>query len=178
MFRRSPAGRLQVLLVHPGGPFWAKKDFGVWTIPKGEHDGSEPALDAAKREFSEETGFPISGPFVPLGSLQQPSGKTIAVWAFEADCDPAALASNAFEMEWPPRSGRKQAFAEVDRAGWFTLSEAREKLIEGQIGFLDALEKAVAHDAPSGGASGGDASAQVSEDARRLGRWRRRDRRA
>ncbi len=143
MFRRSPEGRLQVLLVHPGGPFWVKKDHGAWTVPKGEYDDSERPLEAAKREFAEETGFATSEPFLPLGSLKQPSGKTVTVWAFESDCDPAALVSNEFEMEWPPKSGRKAAFVEVDRAGWFSLGEARDKLIKGQLGFLEALEKVV-----------------------------------
>jgi predicted NUDIX family NTP pyrophosphohydrolase len=142
MFRRA-AGHLQVLLVHPGGPFWAKRDLGAWTVPKGEYDDSEQALEAAKREFAEETGFATSEPFFPLGSLKQPSGKTVTVWAFESDCDPAALVSNEFEMEWPPKSGRTAAFVEVDRAGWFSLGEARDKLIKGQLGFLDALEKVV-----------------------------------
>ena len=150
MFRRSPDGQVQVLLVHPGGPFWAKKDLGAWTIPKGEYDDSEDALEAAKREFAEETGFPVSGPFLPLGSLKQPSGKTVSVWAFESDCDPAALVSNSFEMEWPPRSGRKASFVEIDRAGWFSLGEAREKLTKGQIGFLHAFEKAVPRLSSSG----------------------------
>lgn len=145
MFRRSSDGQLQVLLVHPGGPFWAKKDLGAWSVPKGEYDDPEDALEAAKREFVEETGFPVSGPFVPLGSLKQPSGKNVSVWAFESDCDPAALVSNDFDMEWPPKSGRKALFAETDRAGWFSLEEAREKLTRGQVGFLGALEKAVPH---------------------------------
>ena len=143
MFRRAPDGHLQVLLVHPGGPFWAKKDLGAWTVPKGQYDDSEQALEAAKREFAEETGFATSEPFLPLGSLKQPSGKTVTVWAFESDCDPAALVSNEFEMEWPPKSGRRAAFVEVDRAGWFDLEQARDKLIKGQLGFLDALEKVV-----------------------------------
>ena len=143
MFRRSSDRQLQVLLVHPGGPFWAKKDLGAWTVPKGEYGDSEDALEAAKREFAEETGFPVSGPFIPLGSLKQPSGKTVSVWAFESDCDPAALVSNTFEMEWPLKSGRKASFVEVDRAAWFSLGEARERLIKGQVAFLGALEKAV-----------------------------------
>jgi predicted NUDIX family NTP pyrophosphohydrolase len=147
MFRRSPDGA-QVLLVHPGGPFWVSKDLGAWTVPKGEYDDSEDALEAAKREFAEETGFPVSGPFLPLGSLKQPSGKTVSVWAFESDCDPAALVSNEFEMEWPPKSGRKASFVEIDRAAWFSLGEARQKLTKGQVGFLEALEKAVSRDSP------------------------------
>jgi predicted NUDIX family NTP pyrophosphohydrolase len=148
MFRRLPEEQLQVLLVHPGGPFWVKKDLGAWTVPKGEYDDSENALEAAKREFAEETGFPVSGPFLPLGSLKQPSGKTVSVWAFESDCDPAALVSNEFEMEWPPKSGRKASFVEVDRAAWFSLGEARERLAKGQVGFLDALENAVSRVSP------------------------------
>ena len=101
VYRETDAG-LEIFLVHPGGPFFAKKDDGVWSIPKGEYDDSEDALEAAKREFAEETGLPVSGPFLPLGSLKQPSRKTVSVWAFESDCDPAALVSNEFEMEWPP----------------------------------------------------------------------------
>ena len=148
MFRRSPDGQLQVLLVHPGGPFWAKKDLGAWSIPKGEYDDSEDPLEAAKREFVEETGFAVSGAFLPLGSSKQASGKTVSVWAFESDVDPAALVSNEFEMEWPPKSGRKASFVEIDRAGWFSLGEAREKLAKGQVGFLDALQKVVSPDSP------------------------------
>jgi predicted NUDIX family NTP pyrophosphohydrolase len=146
MFRRSTDGQVQVLLVHPGGPFWANKDLGAWTVPKGEYDDSEDALEAAKREFAEETGFAVSGPFLPLGSLKQPSGKTVSVWAFESDCDPAALVSNKFEMEWPPKSGRMASFVEIDRAGWFSVGEARERLVKGQVGFVEALEKAVPRD--------------------------------
>ncbi|MDQ2963326.1 MAG: NUDIX domain-containing protein [Pseudomonadota bacterium] len=143
MFRCSPDGQVQVLLVHPGGPVWAKKDRGAWSIPKGEYDDSEDALEAAKREFAEETGFPVSEPFISLGSLRQPSGKTVSVWAFKSDCDPAALVSNEFEMEWPPKSGRKASFVEIDRAGWFSLEEARERLAKGQVGFVEGLHKAV-----------------------------------
>ena len=139
--RRGP--EFEFFLVHPGGPFWAKKDVGAWSIPKGLYEKGEPPLEAAKREFAEETGFATSEPFLPLGSLKQPSGKTVTVWAFESDCDPAALVSNKFEMEWPPKSGRRAAFVEVDRAGWFDLEQARDKLIKGQLGFLDALEKVV-----------------------------------
>ena len=144
MFRRSGEGRLQVLLVHPGGPYWAKKDIGGWTIPKGEYQDPEDSLAAAKREFAEETGFPAVAPFIPLGSKKQPSGKVVTVWAFEADCDPALLVSNEFEMEWPPKSGRKQSFAEVDRAGWFGLDDAREKIAVGQLDFLQILAEKVA----------------------------------
>lgn len=144
MFRRQPNGHIEVLLAHPGGPFWATKDLGAWTVPKGEYDESEDALQAAKREFVEETGFAIAEPFIPLGSLKQPSGKIITVWAFESDCDPTALVSNTFEIEWPPKSGMRASFAEIDKAGWFSLAQAREMLLKGQRGFLVALESAVA----------------------------------
>ena len=143
MFRRLPDGHVQVLLVHPGGPFWAKRDLGAWTFPKGEYEESEDAVEAAKREFVEETGFLVEEPFISLGSLKQPSGKLVSIWAFEADCDPAALVSNEFEMEWPPKSGLTASFVEIDRAGWFSLSEAREKLSKGQVGFLEALADVV-----------------------------------
>ena len=141
MFRRRSGAHAEVLLVHPGGPFWARKDEGAWTIPKGEYEQGEDPLAAAKREFAEETGFAVREPFVPLGSRRQPSGKIVSVWAFESDCDPGALVSNAFEMEWPPRSGRKASFPEIDRAAWFAIGDARAKIHEGQLGFLDALEK-------------------------------------
>ncbi len=139
MFRRSPDGSVQVLVVHPGGPFWAKRDLGAWTFPKGEYTDAEDALAAAKREFLEETGFPVAEPFIFLGSLKQPSGKMLSIWAFESDCDPTTLVSNEFEMEWPPKSGLTASFVEIDRAGWFSLSDARKKLSKGQVGFLDAL---------------------------------------
>jgi len=139
MFRRSSDGSVQVLLVHPGGPFWTKRDGGAWTFPKGEYTDTEDALAAAKREFMEETGFPVAEPFIFLGSLQQPNGKIVSIWAFESDCDPTALVSNEFAMEWPPKSGLTASFLEIDRAGWFGLSEARKKLLKGQVGFLEAL---------------------------------------
>lgn len=143
MYRHGPRG-LEVLLAHPGGPYWVRRDEGSWTLPKGEcHDG-EDALDAACREFNEETGFTPCGPYLPLGELRQKSGKRITAWAFTGDCDPAALQSNQFEMEWPPRTGRRQSFPEIDRAAWFTLDEARRRLIAGQAGFLDALEQVLA----------------------------------
>lgn len=139
LFRRD-ASDVQVFLVHPGGPFWARKDDGAWSIPKGEYDADEDPLAAALREFSEETGFPQPGSSpVPLGEIVQPGRKVVTCFAMEGDADPAALASNAFEMEWPPRSGRRQAFPEVDRAGWFRLDEARTKLLVGQRLFLDRL---------------------------------------
>jgi predicted NUDIX family NTP pyrophosphohydrolase len=150
MFRRRPGGRVEVLLAHPGGPFWARKDEGAWSLPKGEYGKSEEPLEAAKREFTEETGFPVSGPFLALGTIKQAGGKTVLAWAFESDCDPRALVSNEFEVEWPPGSGRKQSFKEVDRASWFGIDEARTKLLKGQVGFVDALLQALAAGASPG----------------------------
>lgn len=132
-------GELEVFLVHPGGPFWAKKDVGAWAIPKGEiPDGEEP-LEAAKREFLEETGFDINGEFRRLDPIKQAGGKIVQAWAIEADCDPAQLHSNRFAIEWPPKSGKTREFPEVDRAGWFTISEARTKILVGQVGLIDQL---------------------------------------
>ena len=127
----------EFFLVHPGGPFWAKKDDGAWSIPKGEYDAAEDPLEAAKREFLEETGSAIEGALRPLTPLKQPSGKIISAWCVERDIDPAALRSNLFEMEWPPRSGKKAQFPEVDRGGWFSPEEARRKLVPGQVPFVD-----------------------------------------
>ncbi len=135
--RRGEA--LEVFLVHPGGPFWAKKDLGAWSIPKGELAEGEDPLEAARREFAEETGLAIGGDFHALQPLEQRSGKTILAWAVEGDCDPEELRSNVFEMEWPPRSGQRRTFPEVDRAAWFCLAEARERIIAGQAPFLDQL---------------------------------------
>jgi predicted NUDIX family NTP pyrophosphohydrolase len=140
MFRLRPAGP-EVLLAHPGGPFWSRRDEAAWTLPKGEIDPGEDPLQAARREFLEETGYESTPPFQPLGELRQKSGKRISVWAFEGDADPSTLVSNPFEMEWPPRSGRMQSFPEVDRVAWFGLEEARRKLIAGQAPFIDALEQ-------------------------------------
>jgi predicted NUDIX family NTP pyrophosphohydrolase len=130
---------LEVFLVHPGGPFWQKKDSGSWSIPKGEYMPGEDPLDVAKREFQEETSFKASGEFVPLTPQKQPSGKIIIAWVFEGDCDASAIKSNTFLMEWPPRSGRQEEFPEVDRAGWFSISVAKEKIIKGQSAFLEEL---------------------------------------
>jgi predicted NUDIX family NTP pyrophosphohydrolase len=138
MFRRC-GGQLQVLLVHPGGPFWKKKDEGAWSIPKGEYDEGEHPLDAAKREFEEETGIKPHGDFMALDQIKQPSGKVITVWGFEGDCSPTKIRSNTFSIEWPPHSGLRQEFPEVDRADWFTLNDARKRIVKGQIGFLDRL---------------------------------------
>lgn len=143
MFRRR-AGGIELLLAHPGGPFWAKKDLGAWTLPKGEYGDSETALAAAQREFREETGWEATPPFFPLGSLKQRSGKVVSAWAFEGDADPATLVSNTIEIEWPPRSGRMQVCPEVDRADWFEPGVARRKILPGQAAFIDALERLVA----------------------------------
>ncbi len=132
-------GELEVMLVHPGGPFWAKKDLGSWSIPKGEYTHEEDPFEVATREFQEETGFKPEGEFTPLAPIKQPSGKLITVWAFEGDCDASKIKSNTFTMEWPPHSGKQQEFPEVDRAGWFKISVAKEKIIKGQIGFIDEL---------------------------------------
>jgi predicted NUDIX family NTP pyrophosphohydrolase len=138
MYKRS-GGALRVLLVHPGGPFWAKKDVGVWSIPKGEYDDAEDALACAKREFAEELGRAPAGDFWELGEIVQPGGKRIAAWAVEGDFDARAVRSNTFEMEWPPKSGRKQSFPEVDRAEWFTLDAARKKILPGQRELIERL---------------------------------------
>ena len=138
MYRLGEDGA-EVLLAHPGGPFWRGKDDGAWTLPKGEYLEGEDPLTAAQREFAEETGFTACGPFLPLGELRQKSGKRIQAWAFAGDCDPALLRSNSFEIEWPPRSGQRQTFAEVDRAQWFSVDEAQRKLIAGQAAFIDRL---------------------------------------
>ena len=143
LFRRGASG-LEVFLVHPGGPFFAKKDLGAWTLPKGELDEGEDPLACAIREFQEETGFPIAGAgnFIELGEIQQKSGKRVVAWAREGDCDPAKLASNTCEIDWPPRSGKKLTIPEVDRGAWFTLEAAASKLIEAQHPFLERLRSA------------------------------------
>ena len=140
---RRREGVLEVLLVHPGGPYWAKKDKGAWSIPKGEFDPqTEPdALAVARREFEEETGQPIAGPFVALEPIRQRGGKLVQAWAVEGDLDVSRLRSNTFQMEWPPRSGRFRDFPEVDRAEWFSLAEARERILTGQRPLLDELER-------------------------------------
>jgi predicted NUDIX family NTP pyrophosphohydrolase len=140
---RRPAGRLLVLLVHPGGPFWQKKDLGAWSIPKGEFADGEDALATARREFREETGLDVPGPFTPLTPIKQPGGKTVHAWGVEGDFDPRALKSNTFSLEWPPRSGRAQEFPEVDRAAWFDLEEAKRRINRGQATLLDELAELV-----------------------------------
>jgi len=137
-FRRI-GGKLEVLLVHPGGPFWAHKDIGVWSIAKGEYDETERPLDAAMREFCEETGCPVAGPFLELTPCIQPSGKLVSAWATEMDWDPAAQVSNTFSLEWPKSSGRVQEFPEVDRALWFPVAEALRRILPGQRGFVAEL---------------------------------------
>jgi predicted NUDIX family NTP pyrophosphohydrolase len=138
IYRRS-GDEIEVLLVHPGGPFWAKKDIGAWSIPKGEYLEHEEPLAAAKREFHEETGFIAEGSFLHLGDVRQVGGKIVTAWAFEGNYDPAALRSNTFTLEWPPRSGLQIQVPEVDRAGWFTIDEARVRLNPRQTPFLDRL---------------------------------------
>ena len=138
MYRREGA-EILLLLVHPGGPYWAKKDFGSWSIPKGEYAEGEDALAAARREFAEETGCKPEGEFQPLGELIQSGGKRVVAWAVSGNFDPKALASNQFEMEWPPRSGQMRSFPEVDRAAWFTAAEARERLLASQTPLIDRL---------------------------------------
>lgn len=147
---RFAGGGLEVLLVHPGGPFWAKKDAGAWSLPKGEYvDGDDP-LAAALRELEEETGIELGSdvPFLELGSVKQRAGKVVVAWAAEGDFDVAALRSNTFTMEWPPRSGRQQEFPEVDRAEWLTLDAARSKLLAAQVPFLDRLAELAAQPGP------------------------------
>lgn len=145
---RVRTGRLEVLLVHPGGPLWAKKDLGAWSIPKGEVGPGEDELSTAMREFEEETGVSPQGEFIPLGTITQKSGKAVRAWAFRGDCDPAALKSNTFVMEWPPRSGKKQEFPEVDRAEFFGIEEAKKKINPAQVELLTGLEQTLSKRKP------------------------------
>ena len=142
LYRKRKTG-IEVFIVHPGGPFWVKKDDGAWSIPKGEYVEGEDPLAVAKREFYEETGFEASGPCIELMAAKQPSGKIIRVWAVEGDIDAASIRSNSFSLEWPPKSGRVQSFPEIDRAVWCSLAIAREKLLTGQRVFLDQLEQRI-----------------------------------
>jgi len=137
LYRRGDAG-LEFFLVHPGGPFWKNKDAGAWSIPKGEFE-TEDALTAASREFKEETGFDCDGEFIELQPLKQRSGKMIYAFALEQDLDASAVRSNEFEIEWPPRSGKKKSFPEVDKAGWFSYAAAKEKILPGQWAFIEEL---------------------------------------
>ena len=137
---RFKKDQLEILLVHPGGPFWAKKDLGAWSIPKGEFEEGEDPLDAAKREVEEETGMKVTGKFIALTPVKQKSGKLVLAWAAKGDFDPGELKSNTFEMEWPPKSGKKKMFPEVDKAEWFDTGQATEKIVEGQIPLIKELE--------------------------------------
>lgn len=142
---RKAGSLLEVFLVHPGGPLWTKKDYGAWSIPKGEFGEGEEPLAAAKREFHEETGLAIDGAFKPLQPVKQPGGKTVHAWSVEvADLDASAVRSNTFSMEWPPRSGKTREFPEVDRAAWFDLATARKKILVGQLPLLDQLQQKLA----------------------------------
>ncbi|MBI4410312.1 MAG: NUDIX domain-containing protein [Gemmatimonadetes bacterium] len=143
LYRRRGGG-LEVFLGHPGGPFWARKDAGAWSIPKGLVDADEEPLAAARREFEEETGARLAGPFLPLGSVRQKGGKVVHTWAVEGDVDPATIRSNVTRLEWPRGSGRWLTFPEVDRCGWFDLATAREKINPAQAEFLDRLAEQVA----------------------------------
>jgi predicted NUDIX family NTP pyrophosphohydrolase len=136
---------LEFMLVHPGGPFWAKKDEGAWSIPKGEFEESEDPLEAARREFEEETGLSLTGSFLPLSPLRQPGGKLVYAWAVEGDLDVSSLKSNTFSLEWPPKSGQYREFPEVDRACWFSLEEARRRILKGQEPFLSEVEQKLGH---------------------------------
>ncbi|MFA3878702.1 NUDIX domain-containing protein [Streptomyces sp. MMCC 100] len=140
LHRRGPGGEFQVLLGHMGGPFYARRDAGAWTVPKGEYDPAEPAWEAARREFEEELGLPPpEGEAVPLGEVRQAGGKVVTVWAVEADLDPATVVPGTFRMEWPPRSGRTEEFPELDRVAWIGLERAREVIVKAQAAFLDRL---------------------------------------
>lgn len=146
LYRQVAGGGLEVLLVHPGGPFWARREAGAWTIPKGEPEPGEgddaaALLAVARREVEEETGQRVHGPFRELPPVRQKGGKKVHAWAAEHDCDPAGIRSNAFEIEWPPRSGKRQSFPEIDRAAYFSLAAAREKINPAQVPWLDALAR-------------------------------------
>jgi predicted NUDIX family NTP pyrophosphohydrolase len=143
LYRRAGDG-LEVLLVHPGGPFWAKRDAGAWSVPKGEYEGGEDPLTAARREFEEELGTGVpDGDAIDLGEITQKSGKLVRAWALEGDLNADEIKSNTFELDWPPRSGQTKSFPEVDRAGWFTLERAREKLNPAQVALLERLKERV-----------------------------------
>lgn len=141
--------KLELLLAHPGGPYWANRDDGTWSIPKGLFDQDEIPLEAAKREFKEETGFEVDGEFIPLGELKQPGGKIVHAWALEQDIDATQIVSNTYAVEWPHKSGRWRRYPEVDKAGWFTVDEARKKILKGQVGFIDRLLQAISTDSKS-----------------------------
>ena len=140
---RTKNGALEVFLAHPGGPFWARKDQGAWTLPKGEYGSDEEPLAAAQREFHEETGFNVVGPFIDLGSVQLKSGKIVKAWAFEGDCDPDQLHSNTCEIEWPPRSGTRLEIPEIDRGLWLTIAEAKVKIRAELCELLSRLDSLI-----------------------------------
>lgn len=140
---RDRGSGTEVFLVHPGGPFWKNKDGGSWSIPKGEFEADEDPLEAAKREFEEETGLAANGEFLPLQPVRQPSGKIIHAWAHEADLDAEAVKSNSFSMEWPRGSGRMAQFPEIDRAAWFLIEAAKRKMLKGQLPFLEQLQRII-----------------------------------
>lgn len=147
LFRKAPSG-LEVFLVHPGGPFWRGKDAGAWSIPKGEIGAGEDALAAARRELAEETGVAVDGEFLELTPVRQKGGKVVRAWAIEADCDAAAITSNLFSMEWPPRSGKHADFPEVDKAAWFAPAEARSRINGAQAALIDELERLIRRATP------------------------------
>jgi len=136
-------GRVEMFLVHPGGPFWARKDDGAWSIPKGEYDEGEDPLEVAKREFAEETALEPGSGFLHLGEVKQPGGKIVTAWAFEGTYDPSEVRSNTFELEWPKGSGKKRQFPEIDRADWFTYESAKRKILKGQVPIIEALRCAL-----------------------------------
>jgi predicted NUDIX family NTP pyrophosphohydrolase len=142
LYRRN-AGELEVLLAHPGGPFWKRRDLGAWTLPKGEIDEGEDAYAAARREFTEETGFELGEAGTALEPLRQPSGKVIYAWAIEGDCDAAETRSIVFRMEWPPKSGKEEEFPEIDKVEWFSIPDAERKILPGQAPFLQQLQALV-----------------------------------
>ena len=150
MFRHID-GRLQVMLVHPGGPFWAKKDEGAWSVPKGLFEENEVALEAAKREFTEETGFDVDGEFIELGELTQPSKKIVHAWALERDMDVTKIKSNTFALEWPTNSGNIKDYPEIDKGQWFDIDEAKKKILKGQVGFIDRLIERAKYVLPAAG---------------------------
>lgn len=154
MYRRREGG-LEVLLVHPGGPFWKNRDAGAWSIPKGLPEPGEDLLAAARRETFEETGLSPEGPFLPLAPVRQAGGKVVHAWAVETDCDPASLRSNTFRAEWPRNSGHWRTYPEIDRAAWFAPDEARARIVRGQVALLDDLERRLAGaEGPPGGLFG------------------------
>jgi predicted NUDIX family NTP pyrophosphohydrolase len=155
LYRRDPGnGRLEVFLIHSGGPYWRNKDLEAWSIPKGEYPPQEDPLSAAQREFQEETGFNPASlgtnvQFVPLTPIKQAGGKLVHAWAFEGNCDPSRIKSNTFEQEWPPRSGKRQTFPEVDKAAWFEMEEAKRKIIKSQLPLLQELEAVLTTKGPT-----------------------------